>query len=114
MAFARLEEGEHVTYRQLMERADGVARWLIERGCRAGERCGLMLADGADFLQSALGIFKAGLCLVPIATFLPEEEKDFVIKAAGVHWLLREDHRLLQFPYCESRRRPERRGISRM
>lgn len=99
LAFARLEEGEHVTYRQLMERADGVARWLIERGCRAGERCGLMLADGADFLQSALGIFKAGLCLVPIATFLPEEEKDFVIKAAGVHWLLREDHRLLQFPY---------------
>ena len=59
-----------------------------------------MLADGADFLESALGILKAGLCLVPIATFLPEEEKDFVIKAAGVHWLLQEDHRLFRLPFA--------------
>ena len=102
LAFARLDGGEHVTYRQLIERADGVARWLTERGCRGGDRCGLMLADGAAFIESALGIFKAGLCLVPIATFLPEEEKDFVIKAAGVHWLLREKRRLLRFPFANS------------
>jgi long-chain acyl-CoA synthetase len=101
LAFARLEGGEHVTYRQLIERVDSVAQWLTERGCRGGERCGLMLADGADFLGSALGILKAGLCLVPIATFLPEQEKDFVIKAAGVHWLLREDYRLFRLPFAE-------------
>jgi long-chain acyl-CoA synthetase len=101
LAFGRLDGGEHVTYRQLIERVDSVAQWLTERGCRGGERCGLMLADGADFLGSALGVLKAGLCLVPIATFLPEQEKDFVIKAAGVHWLVREDYRLFRLPFAE-------------
>jgi long-chain acyl-CoA synthetase len=102
LAFSRLEGGERVTYRQLVERIDSVAQGLAERGCRAGERCGLMLGDGTDFLVSALGILAAGLCLVPIATFLPEEEKDFFIKAAGVHWLLWEDSRLLRFPFANS------------
>jgi acyl-CoA synthetase (AMP-forming)/AMP-acid ligase II len=102
LAFSQHGGVERVTYRQLIERIDSVARWLIERGCRGGERCGLMLADEADFLESALGILEAGLCLVPIATFLPEEEKDFVIKAAGVHWLLRENHRLLRLPFADS------------
>jgi long-chain acyl-CoA synthetase len=100
LAFSRLEAGERVTYRELVEGVERVAQWLTERGCRRGERCGLMLADGADFLESALGILEAGLCLVPVATFLPDEEKDFVIKAASVHWLLCEDRRLLRLPFA--------------
>jgi long-chain acyl-CoA synthetase len=101
LAFSRLDRGERVTYRQLIERVDSVAQWLTKRGCRGGERCGLMLPDGADFLESALGILEAGLCLVPIATFLTEQEQDFIINAAGVHWLLREDNRLFRLPFAE-------------
>jgi long-chain acyl-CoA synthetase len=100
LAFSNTEEGDIVTYRQLIDRADKVAARLTERGCRKGERCGLILADGSDFLVSALGILAAGLCLVPIATFLPEEEKDFVIKAAGLHWLYR-NRRLFRLPFAE-------------
>ncbi len=101
LAFSSTEEGGNVTYRELMDRADKVAAKLIERGCRKGERCGLILTDGADFLVSALGILAAGLCLVPIATFLPEEEKDFVIKAAGLHWFYQENRRLFRLPFAE-------------
>ena len=92
---------EALTYRELMARADKVAAELHERGCRKSERCGLMVADGADFLVSALGILAAGLCLVPIATFLPEEEKDFVIKAAGLHWLFQRNGRLFRLPFAQ-------------
>jgi long-chain acyl-CoA synthetase len=101
LAFSNIEEGGDVTYRELIDRADKVAAAMIERGCRKGERCGLTLADGGDFLVSALGILAAGLCLVPIATFLPEEEKDFVIKAAGLHWWYQRNRRLLRLPFAE-------------
>jgi long-chain acyl-CoA synthetase len=100
-AFSGTEEGDNLTYRELIGRADKVAAELHERGCRKSERCGLMVADGADFLVSALGILAAGLCLVPIATFLPEEEKDFVIKAAGLHWLFQRNGQLFRLPFAQ-------------
>ena len=101
LAFSSSEEEGSLTYRELIDRADKVAAMLIQRGCRKGERCGLTLADGADFLVSALGFLAAGLCLVPIATFLPEEEKDFVIKAAGLYWWYQGNSRLFQLPFGE-------------
>jgi long-chain acyl-CoA synthetase len=101
LAFSSPEEGDNVTYRQLIDRADRVATRLIERGCRKGERCGLIQGDGADFLISALGILGAGLCLVPIATFLPEKEKDFVIRAAALHWFYQQNRSLFRLPFAE-------------
>jgi long-chain acyl-CoA synthetase len=100
LAFSNSEEGGNISYQELMDRADKVAARLIERGCRKGERCGLIQTDGADFLVSALGILAAGLCLAPIATFLPEEEKDFVINGAELHWLYRQDGRLFRLPFA--------------
>jgi long-chain acyl-CoA synthetase len=101
LAFSSGQVGDNVTYRELVARAHKVAAGLVERGCRKGERCGLVLADGAEFLVSALGILAAGLCLAPIAAFLPEEEKDFVIQSAGLHWLYRPNRRLYQLPFAE-------------
>jgi long-chain acyl-CoA synthetase len=101
LAFSDTEGGDNITYRELVDRADKVADGLIERGCQKCERCGLILAEGADFLVSALGILAAGLCLVPIATFLSQEEKEFVIKAAGLHWLYQRNRRLSRLPYVE-------------
>ena len=100
-AFSNTGQGDHVTYRELVGRADKVAAQLIERGCRKGDRCGLIEVDGADFLASALGILTAGLCLVPIGTFLPEEEKDFVIRAAGLNWLYQQNRDLFRLPFAE-------------
>jgi long-chain acyl-CoA synthetase len=101
LAFSSGEEGGDLTYRELVGRADSVAARLIACGCRKGERCGLILTDGADFLVSALGILTAGLCLAPIATFLPDEEKDFVINAAGLHWLFRHRNGLFRLPFAQ-------------
>ncbi len=100
-AFSGTGKGDSITYRELVARADKVAAGLHQRGCRKSERCGLIMADGAEFLVSALGILAAGLCLVPIATFLPDEEKDFVIKAAGLHWLFQRDGGLFRLPFAQ-------------
>jgi long-chain acyl-CoA synthetase len=100
-AFSGTGKGDSITYRELIARADKVAAELHQRGCRKSERCGLVMADGVEFLVSALGILGAGLCLVPIATFLPDEEKDFVIKAAGLHWLFQRDDGLFRLPFAQ-------------
>jgi long-chain acyl-CoA synthetase len=101
LAFCSLECGNTLSYEELIQGANRVADWLTVRGCRRGERCGLVMADGSEFLESALGILSAGLCVAPIATSLPAREKDHAVSAAGLHWLLQTDGRLLRLPFSK-------------
>jgi long-chain acyl-CoA synthetase len=59
------------------------------------------MADGSEFLIAALGILAAGLCLVPIATFLPAEERDYVLGAARLHWLYQRYSELSRRPFAD-------------
>jgi len=99
VAFCSVESGDTLTYGELVRNSEGIADWLRRRGCRPGERCGLVVADGSEFLQSALGILSAGLCVAPVAKSLPANAKDRVVSAAGLHWLLLENRRLLCLPF---------------
>jgi long-chain acyl-CoA synthetase len=94
------EGKDRLTYAELMFRADEIAARLRARGCKPGERCGLILVEGLNFLAAALGILAAGLCLAPVDPSLPEAEIDFVLTAAGLHWLFQSKQRLLQFPFA--------------
>jgi long-chain acyl-CoA synthetase len=97
--FCYPESGEMLTYAELVRSADNVSDWLRQCDCRPGERCGLVMADGSEFLQSALGVLSAGMCIAPIAASLAAYEKDRAISAAGLDWLLQADRRLLRFPF---------------
>ena len=97
----RIEDSdETLTYSELVRRAENCSTQLFERGCRPEERCGLIVANPKEFLVSALGILASGLCIAPMGTFLPEEEKDYAIKAAGLHWLLEANQRLIRMPFA--------------
>jgi long-chain acyl-CoA synthetase len=91
--------GEAVTYRALIEQADQIASWLLRRGCRPRQRCGLKFAEGAGFLTHALGVLAAGLCLVPINPNWSIEDQEFVIDKAGLDWLLTAESRLIRYPF---------------
>ena len=99
VAFCSVESGDTLTYEELIRNSEGIAKWLRQRGCRPGERCGLVVDDGSEFLESALGILSAGLCVAPVAKSLPADAKDRVVSAAGLHWLLLEKRRLLRLPF---------------
>jgi surfactin family lipopeptide synthetase C len=100
LAYSNIEADERLTYRELVTRAGKMAARLVESGCDAGDRCGLILEDGSEFLTTALGILAAGLCLVPIATFLPEDEQDYVLRTARLHWLYGRDRKLVRTPWA--------------
>jgi long-chain acyl-CoA synthetase len=96
----RVEEtGETLTYSELVRQATHCSTWLLEQGCRPEERCGLIVADPKEFLVSALGILASELCIAPMGIFLPNEEKDYAIKAAGLHWLLSANQQLIRMPF---------------
>lgn len=76
------------SYGKLEEKSVEFAEWL--RGCdgfpRSGApRIGLACENGADYIVMALGILKAGACLVPLAEELTECEREEIIARTGLH-----------------------------
>ena len=100
VAFARVDSNESISYGELMQRVDAVADWLRARGCQRFERCGLHCPEGPEFLINALGILSAGLAIAPISINVPPQELDRIIGAAGLHWLLSAEKKLVRFPFA--------------
>ncbi|HEY8961860.1 MAG TPA: class I adenylate-forming enzyme family protein [Luteolibacter sp.] len=81
-------EGARVTFGELLTRAEAVAAWLkatpgfVSQGV---PRIGLACDNGLDHIVLALGILKAGGCLVPVADELTEAERAEVIERTGLH-----------------------------
>ncbi|MFH9354567.1 amino acid adenylation domain-containing protein [Kitasatospora sp. NPDC017646] len=55
-----------LTYRELDERADRLARRLVAAGVEPGGRVLVLTAPGLDFAVAALAVLKAGGCYVPL------------------------------------------------
>lgn len=65
---------ENVSYAELGRRSAEVAGRLRANGAEEGSRIGLRCRDGADHIILALGILRAGCCLVPLAPELTSAE----------------------------------------
>src|SRR5260221_6540376 len=79
LAFIAADTNERLTFAELCERVDIVARWLKERGCRTHERCGLLVPEGIEFPAYALAILSAGLCVAAIGLYVTPPDLDFLI-----------------------------------
>ncbi|MEU0333859.1 non-ribosomal peptide synthetase [Streptomyces sp. NPDC006193] len=77
---ALVSGAETVTYRQLDERAERVARALIARKVEPGDRVGVHLRRSPDLYAVMLGVLKAGACVVPIN---PDHPAPFVSRVVA-------------------------------
>lgn len=68
-----------LTYRQLDERADHLAKHLSALGVTAGDRVALHVERSIDMLVGLLGILKAGGAYVPLDPGYPRERLEFVL-----------------------------------
>ena len=68
-----------MTYRELDERANQMARFLQARGVRRGDCVAFLLPRSLDVYIALLGILKAGAAYVPLDPESPAERVSFVL-----------------------------------
>ncbi|HEX5707326.1 MAG TPA: amino acid adenylation domain-containing protein, partial [Pyrinomonadaceae bacterium] len=81
---------ERLSYRELNERANRLARQLLDRGVEPETRIGLCVRRSAEMIVALLGILKAGGTYVPLDPSYPRERLAFMIEDARVSVLLTE------------------------
>jgi acyl-CoA synthetase (AMP-forming)/AMP-acid ligase II len=66
--------GERLSYRQGLQRAEGLAAWLFEQGVRPGERVAWQLPTGLPALLIGLALARLGAVQIPLLSLYGERE----------------------------------------
>ncbi len=74
------------THAQVDGLANGVARFLTDRGLKRGDRVAIVSLNRAEYLITFFGIMRAGFVAVPVNVKLPQETVDYVLADADVHF----------------------------
>ena len=85
---ALLIDDQKVTYKEILEATDRLAAFLSQKGVKEGDKVALFLRNSPEFIYSIFAISKLGAILVPINTFLKEEELNYILQDSGSSILL--------------------------
>nr|WP_272949966.1 AMP-binding protein [Brevibacillus laterosporus] len=89
---AVIYEGSQLTYRELNERANQLARTLRKEGVQADQLVGIMVERSLEMMIGIFAILKAGGAYVPIDPEFPEERISYMLEDAGTKLLLVQNH----------------------
>jgi amino acid adenylation domain-containing protein len=87
-ALAVVYEEQRLTYRQLNERANQLARVLRRHGIGPDVLAGICLERSPELIVSLLAVWKAGGAYVPIDPAYPAERLAFMVRDAAIKVLL--------------------------
>ena len=83
--------GVRRSYRELTDRATQVARSLTAMGVTRGDRVGLFMPNGSEFLEILFGTLFTGAVAVPVNARFTARELGHVVRDAGLKVLLAGD-----------------------
>lgn len=84
-----LEFGDtSVCYKELNERSNRLANYLISLGVKVDEYVGISIERSPDMIVALLGIFKAGAAYLPLDKSYPAERIEYMISDSGVKYIL--------------------------
>src|SRR5215831_10437973 len=87
-AVALRHQGQKMSYRELEQKSNQVARYLRKRGVGAEERVGICLQRGMEMIVAMLGVLKAGGAYVPLDPGYPEERLRYMAEDAEARVVL--------------------------
>ena len=82
-------ENQQLTYRELNEKANQLARYLIENGITTGSIVGIMLPRSLEIIVAFLGVLKSGACYIPIDPTFPKERIEYMLENSNSSMLLK-------------------------
>ncbi|MEW9712961.1 amino acid adenylation domain-containing protein [Paenibacillus sp. SI92] len=85
-------EDEQLTYRELNEQANRMARTLRAEGVLSDDKVGIMVERSLEMIVGIYAILKAGGAYVPIDPEYPEERISFILEDSGAKLLLTQRH----------------------
>ncbi|MCY8819129.1 condensation domain-containing protein, partial [Bacillus atrophaeus] len=81
-------EGEQLTYGELNQRANQLARTLQAEGVQAGQLVGIMVDRSLEMITGILAVLKAGGAYLPIDPYSPLERIHYIVRDSGINVLL--------------------------
>ncbi|CAL2088803.1 non-ribosomal peptide synthase/polyketide synthase [Tenacibaculum sp. 190524A02b] len=87
-AVAATFKGEELTYKELDERSNQLAHYLVEQGVQADDLVGICIDRGLDMLIGVLAILKSGGAYVPIKPDFPKDRIAYLLEDTGCSLLV--------------------------
>lgn len=75
-------EGNYLTYKELNEKANKLARYFISNGLEQGDIVSIMIDKSLDYMPAAIAVLKCGAAYTPIIEDLPDERAKYMIENA--------------------------------
>ena len=80
---ALLVDDEKITYGEILEKVDRLAGALADKGVKEDDKVALFLRNSPEFIYTIFAVSKLGALLVPVNTFLKEDELSYILEDSG-------------------------------
>ena len=80
---ALFSDQEKITYGDMLQKVDSLAGFFVEQGIKKGDKIALFVRNSPEFIYTIFAASKIGAVLVPINTFLKEDELTYILEDSG-------------------------------
>jgi long-chain acyl-CoA synthetase len=81
-------EWVEISYRQALEKIDAVSAWFLEMGVQKGDRLGLIIENGPDYVYYDQALQQIGAVNTSIYPTLSEAEIEYILNDSGAKTIL--------------------------
>ena len=81
-------DDEKISYAEVLLKVDKLASFLAQKGVKKNDKVALFVRNSPEFIDAVFAISKLGAIVVPINTFLKEDELSYILEDSGTSVLI--------------------------